>query len=173
MKNQPKRTARRRQVVEEIKNGTPKAEIAGKLQVSRMTLWRDLTSLDTLFTTENSMEVKELKRRVGQSLLDAADAVWEGEVPPKVVDAWRGVMSDFSKLLGLNAESRSVVAHVSTERDATYLKFKKSVSGLSEDQLDQVFRFAVNLPREKKPSVKDESWFPTPEPKLLEEGNSV
>ena len=38
MKKQPKRDARRRQVVEEIKNGTPKTEIAEKLQVSRWTL---------------------------------------------------------------------------------------------------------------------------------------
>ena len=55
MKDQPKRTARRRRVVEEIKNGTPKIEIAEKLQVSRMTLWRNLSALDALFVTAGEL----------------------------------------------------------------------------------------------------------------------
>ncbi len=114
---EPKRTARRRQVVEEIKNGTPKGEIAGKLQVSRWTLWRDLQALDTLFTTENSTEVKELKRRVGHALLESADNVLTGDLAPDKANAWRGIMSDFSELFGLNAPRRSESVNVNVEAD--------------------------------------------------------
>ncbi len=117
MKKQPKRDARRRQVVEEIKNGTPKTEIAEKLQVSRWTLWRDLTALDNLFVTENSTEIKELKRRVGRALLESADNVLTGDLTPDRANAWRAIMSDFSELFGLNAPKRSESVSVSIEAD--------------------------------------------------------
>jgi HTH domain len=116
-KNQPKRDARRRQIVEEIKNGTPKGEIAEKLQVSRWTLWRDLTALDDLFVMENSAEIKELKRRVARALLESADNVLTGDLAPDKANAWRAIMSDFSELFGLNAPRRTESVNVNVEAD--------------------------------------------------------
>jgi len=117
MKNQPKRDARRRQVVEEIKNGTPKGEIAEKLQVSRWTLWRDLTALDNLFLTENTAEIKELKGRVGRALLESADNVLTGDLAPDRANAWRAIISDFSELFGLNAPKKTESLSVTVEAD--------------------------------------------------------
>ena len=133
MKNQPKRTARRRQVVEEIKNGTPKGEIAKKLQVSRMTLWRDLTALDTLFVTENSTEIKELKRRVARALLESADNVLTGDLAPDKANAWRAIMSDFSELFGLNAPKKTESLSVSIEADPQKLGPYKWFCYISRD----------------------------------------
>ena len=80
-------------------------------------LWRDLTALDNLFVTENSTEIKELKRRVGRALLESADNVLTGDLTPDRANAWRAIMSDFSELFGLNAPKRSESVSVSIEAD--------------------------------------------------------
>jgi transposase len=166
------REARKNKVIAGLKEGKSQVAIAAEIGVSTVTLWRYLKDLDGDFFADNRKALSDLKRKVGEAQLQRADEVLAGTIKPEVANAWRGIISDFAKLFGLNAEKRAVVAHVSTDKDATYLKFKKAVSGLGPDQLDQVLAFATNLPREPKPVVKDASWFPAPEPKLLKEGDA-
>jgi hypothetical protein len=73
------------------------------------------------------------------------------------------------KLRGTATPTKSIQAHVSADVD---LRFKKAVAGLTVEQVESVYAFAAGLPREKRNVVKDASWFPKPEPKLLEEGDS-
>jgi hypothetical protein len=162
--SEPKREARRRAIVEAVKEGQPVTpETIG---VSRMTLWRDLKSLDALFLAENSTEVRELKKRVGQALLENADNVLTGEIKPDVATAWRGIMSDFSELFGLNAPSRSIQAHVSanvTDRD---LQLRKVTHDLDDEQFHTVVKFAASISREKPPITAEE--FVAKHTRLLE-----
>jgi hypothetical protein len=71
-----------------MKEGKTRGEVAAEVGVSRMTLWRDLQALDTKFGAENSERVRELKAKVGEALLKAADEVWQGKVPAEVANAW-------------------------------------------------------------------------------------
>ena len=66
--SEPNRDARRRRIVERVKEGETRQEIMQKEKISRVTLWSDLKALDSLFLTENSAEIKELKRPVGHAL---------------------------------------------------------------------------------------------------------
>ena len=75
---------------------------------------------------------------------------------------------EISKLLGLNAESRAVVAHVSaSEHSPLFLRFKKAVAGLSDAQVEELLAAAEKMRREPVPALRDASWFPAPEPKAL------
>jgi hypothetical protein len=166
--SEPNREARRRRIIERVKSGETREEIMQNEQISRVTLWSDLKALDKLFLTENSTEIKELKRRVGHALLENADNVLSGDLAPDQANAWRAIMSDFSELFGLNAPSRSVTAHVSSNLTVRDLKLRSAASGLDDDQLESVLKFAKSLPRYIEKPGKDASWFPAPQPKVLE-----
>jgi hypothetical protein len=154
---EPNRDARRRRIVERVKTGETRKEIMQNENISRVTLWSDLKALDSLFLTENSTEVKELKRRVGHALLESADSVLSGELAPDMANAWRAIMSDFSELFGLNSPKTAVVGHVSSANQVTDrdLWLREACSGLDDDELQQVLRFAKGIPRDlRSPEAK-------------------
>jgi hypothetical protein len=169
--SEPNREARRRRIVERVKEGETREEIMQNEKISRVTLWSDLKALDSLFLTENSAEIKELKRRVGHALLESADNVLSGDLAPDMANAWRAIMSDFSELFGLNAPSKSIQAHVSTnpEHSQEFLEYRAAVAHLNDEQKADVLRYAKSLPNLWKPPVMDASCFPKP---MLTEGES-
>jgi DNA-binding Lrp family transcriptional regulator len=149
---EPQRDARQVQIVEELKNGTPKNEIADKLQISRVTLWRDLRDLQEkallVIAPSDLTEIKAAQLKVFELI---ERNLIEGTIPTDVAREWRGIRSEISQLLGLNAPSKHISAHVSAPDDANYMRFRAAVSGLTEDQLYEVYRFAKSLSREKLP----------------------
>ncbi len=132
-----------------MKEGKTRGEVAAEVGVSRMTLWRDLHALDAKFGAENSERVRELKAKVGEALLKAADEVWQGAVPAEVANAWRAIVADFSKLLGLNAESRAVVAHVSVEAEAAklagYRRFVRETQWVRPEKFHLIWDFVRTI----------------------------
>jgi hypothetical protein len=85
--------------------------------------------------------------------------------------AWARWMRLEMDLLGTAAPSRSIQAHVSSgETSPLFLKFKKATAGLSDSQLEEVFKQLASIPREVVVTVKDASWFPEPMTKQLESG---
>jgi hypothetical protein len=161
--SEPNREARRRRIVERVKEGETRQEIMQNEKISRVTLWSDLKALDSLFLTENSTEIKELKRRVGHALLESADNVLSGDLAPDMANAWRAIMSDFSELFGLNAPARSISARVDVnpEHSDEFVRYREAVAHLNEDQKADVLRYAKSLPNLWKPEPIDASFFPS------------
>jgi len=95
-------------------------------------------------------------------------AIVEGVVPPDVANAWRAVRADISRLLGLDAPSKSLSVKVDAESSPLFLRFKKSIAGLDELRLEEAFKYLSGLPRTKTAQAPDQSWFPKPAPKTLE-----
>lgn len=72
----------------------------------------------------------------------------EGKIAPEIAREWRGIRSEISQLLGLNAPSKSVHLNVTANQTGRFHKFVQAAAGLSEAQLEQVFQFAASLERE-------------------------
>lgn len=166
------RDARRAQMIEKLKDGfTNQTALAADLSVSRTTIHRDLQQLLVRFKTDNGPAFEEFKRAQLQIFELMERALLEDKIDTDVAREWRGIRSEISKLLGINAESRAVVAHVSAESSPLFLKFRKASYGLTENQMEQAFVYLAALPREKPEVVMDANWFPAPEAKRLETGD--
>lgn len=144
--------------------------LAAELSVSKRTIFRDLQTLRQQLNAQNLTEYEERRDAHEQELQLMLDHLLQSEdlTHVEVGKLFREYKADIAKLRGLNAESRAVVAHVSTNSDKGYLEFKKYTVGLDELQIEDVLRFAASL--ERKPTVKDASWFPPPPPKELVAG---
>lgn len=160
---------RRLRLTEALREGKPQAAITEELGISRQTLYRDLEALTKRFLEAiNTEDVRALKKVQVEARQKTAGAVLEGTVPPDVSNAWAKLQDGIERILGLNAESRAIVAHVSASTDTTVLEFRKHADGLTGDDLQKVWAFMDSLPRTPQATVRDASWYPEPEPKLLE-----
>jgi|HubBroStandDraft_5_1064220.scaffolds.fasta_scaffold491829_1 hypothetical protein len=171
--SQAVRDDRQKRIAEELARGTSRRDIQEKLQIkSRVTLWRSIRDLQrrSLLTLDPN-DLRTAREAQGKILMKIEESLVSGKLPPEVVTAWVKLRESMARLFGLNAESRSLHLHASANTDALWLRFKKAISGLTDDQLESVFAFATGLAREKREVVRDASWFPAPEPKLLEGGD--
>ncbi|HEV2173032.1 MAG TPA: hypothetical protein VGR71_05670 [Nitrospira sp.] len=167
------RAERQAREIELMNAGKTQADIAAELGISRQTFWRDMTALTTSYTEGNQTAFGKLREMQVGALLDMAREVHEGKIEPEVGNSIRSLLDSVSKLLGLNAPTKSLSVSATVDaHDIRYLKFKKAVSGLTETQLEDVLGYATKLPRVVVETVKDASWFPTPEPKKLGDGQS-
>jgi hypothetical protein len=152
---------------------TPAKELAAALTVHPRTIYRDLIRLRQDLNAANITEYQAQRAAHKQELDLMLDHLLQSE---ELTDAEMGKLfreykADVARLLGLNAESRAVVAHISApESSPPFLKFKSATSGLSDDQMESVYAFARSLVREYKPTAKDASWFPEPMQPQLTEG---
>jgi IS30 family transposase len=153
---------RRVEVADRLKKGERRGALAKELGVSRMTLHRDIKALTVQFQASNREAFTEYRQAHLKVLQQMAQAVLEEKVSTDVAAEFRRYQKDIADLLGLNAESRSVVAHVSTESSPAFLRFKKATAGLTDEQFEAVLDFADVLPRERKTAAKDASWYPPP-----------
>jgi hypothetical protein len=156
MSNEPNRAARRRRIVERVKSGETRKEIMQKEKISRVTLWSDLKALDSLFLSENSTEIKELKRRVGRALLESAENVLSGDLAPDMANAWRAIMSDFSELFGLNAPQKHLTARIDATTDQSkgmFVEFNRLVARKfqSWDKIVAFIRSCPDDPEDEPP----------------------
>jgi len=146
--------------------------LASELSVSKRTIFRDLQTLRQQLNAQNLTEYEKRRDAHEQELQLMLDHLLQSEEldDAELGKLFREYKADIAKLRGLNAESRAVVAHVSQSGDLAYLRFKKAVADLSDVQLEDVLDYAAKLPREPRVTVRDASWFPEPEPKLLTGG---
>lgn len=165
------RAVRRAKALELMKQGRKQTEIQDALGVSRATFWRDLQALEAQYVDGSKDDVKQFKEAQYRALMKIEEATANGTIEPDVANALTRVRDSVAKLLGLNAESRHLHAHVNAnpEHSREYLLFRESVAGLNEEQLHEVYAFAKKLPRAPVVTVRDASWFPPPM-RQLEDG---
>jgi Homeodomain-like domain len=165
------REERRARALQLMKDGKNQSQIAEELRVSRQTFWRDLQAIEARYVAGSSEDVKQFKEAQYQALIKIEEATAQGTIEPEVANALTRIRESVAKLLGLNAPTKSVVAHTSPSHDILYMKFRKAIFDLTETQIADVLAYATNLPREPVVTVRDASWFPAPEPKKLTGGD--
>lgn len=140
---------------------------------SHDTVERDVDALAPTWRAENATAFEQYRK----NQFTRITAKWaEIENDASMSDAekhaaWARWMKLEMALLGTAAPTKSIQAHVSSgESSPEYLKYKKAFAGLSEAQRDQELARVASIPREVVVTVKDASWFPSPEPKQLESG---
>lgn len=103
---------------------------------NRDAVGRDLREIAKPMIVENARTREEAKRQQLRTFELIELALVEGKVAPDIAREWLHVRSEISKLLGLNAESRS--AHLRVNIDATtdstseFARWKRATAGLSE-----------------------------------------
>jgi phage terminase small subunit len=153
---EPKRDARRKKIVEQVKatGAKPTPEEVG---CSRMTLWRDLTALqqqgDLKITDRDKTEMVAAQYEV---YLRMEEALIQGTLEPEIITAWTRVRESIAKLLGLNAPSRSESLNVNVDTDpqklGPYQWFCYVTRGLSLEEIRQPMTdLCEQLRSEKEP----------------------
>ena len=167
------RVTRQVRAIELLKSGDTQEAIAALLGISRTTFWRDLQAIEARFVAGTDADVRQFKQAQYQALMKIESATAQGTIEPDVANALTRVRDSVAKLLGLNAPTKSISAHVNTnpEHSPAYLFFREAVAGLNDEQLHQVYQFARVLKRVPVVTVKDASWFPEPPKPLLQEGS--
>src|SRR6266498_5684210 len=161
------RAARRAQALQLMKEGKTAMVIAEELRISRQTFWRDLQAIEAHYVAGASDDIKQFKEAQYRALMKLEEATAKGTIEPDVANALTRIRDSVAKLLGLNAPTKSVSMSMSAESSPLFLKFKAAIADLSEAQIEGVLAYATTLVREPRTTVRDASWFPAPEPKLL------
>jgi hypothetical protein len=159
MKNTGRKGSKARAEVERNKlhaaqrlaEGASRTEVMKELGVTRQTIWAYLRKSDIDWAALNATALAPLKKKLAEQLSEMADDVLAGRYPPKVVEAWRGLMGDLAKIAGLNAPTTSVTAHIRADGTGRFHKFVQAAAGLTDAQLETVFQFALKIPREQLP----------------------
>ena len=148
------------------KRGNQK-EIAAQLGVDRTTVYRSLKPLVEKMRETNPEKFIEgrLAQKEVYELMERA--LIEGKIPPDVARAWQSIRDSISRLMGYDAPSKSITAHVTANTSVQY-RFLEHSHGLSADQIEEVFKFMDALPRRKV--TIDMSGFGPPQ--LTEGGNA-
>jgi Homeodomain-like domain len=168
------RAERQAKALELMKTGATQDAIAELLGVSRMTFWRDLQAIEARYVEGSKEDVAAFKKSQYEALIRIESATAEGSIEPEVANALVRVRDSVARLLGLNAPSTSISAHVDVnpEHSQEYLLFREACAGLTEDQLHQVYAMAKALPRTwVAPPI--EANFPPPMVKALEATNEA
>lgn len=152
---------RRVEAIKLMGDGKTKAEIAERLRVSRITLWRDLAALRERYKTENSKEFEAYRKAQLEVLELIEEGIVEGMIAPDVANSWRQVRSDISKLLGLDAPSKSVryEADVDPDKLAGYRLFCAKTKLLDGADMAQVWALCDEIAA-RKSRKPIEAFFP-------------
>ena|ERR1700683_3318865 len=165
------RQAKERKMIEENPNvlgQMTQAEIADAIgAANRLQVQRDLQQISKPLQLENSAAFEQMKHAQLQTYELMERSLIEGKVSPETAREWRGIRSEISQLLGLNAPSKSVHVNVTASQTGRFHKFVQAAAGLSEVQLEKVFQFAASLEREQLTMPAG------PPPLMLEVGTQV
>lgn len=164
------RAERQARALQLMKEGKTQAAIAEELRISRQTFWRDLQAIEAHYVSGADADIQQFKEAQYRALMKLEEATAKGVISPDVTNALTRIRDSVAKLLGLNAPTKSVSMSVNPETSPLFLKFKAAVDGLTEAQIESVLAYATALVREPRVVVKDASWFPEPEPQLLNAG---
>jgi DNA-binding Lrp family transcriptional regulator len=146
------RAERQARALDLMKSGETQEAIAEILGVSRTTFWRDLQAIEARYVEGSKEDVASFKKSQYEALIRIESATAEGSIEPEVANALVRVRDSVARLLGLNAPSKSITAHVdATENIGPYRKFVLACSGLEESQIEQLFVVARDMPRISRP----------------------
>lgn len=159
------REKRKQQIAEALGEGKGAEQTRRELGLSNGTFYRLVSTLNIDYSNATMETLGEVKGKLMIELARRAEEVLAGKLDPKAATAWVKIINLISELGGMKI-TRSMNVHVSAKGEVD-LRWKKATSGLTADQLDSVYAFATKLPRERKVS-RDASWFPKPEPLLIE-----
>lgn len=143
------RAERQSKALELMKTGETQDAIAALLGISRTTFWRDLQTIEARYVAGSAEDVAAFKKSQYEALIRIESATAEGSIDPDVANALVRVRDSVARLLGLNAPTRSVTATINADAEAIgpYRKFVQAVQGLDEQQIEQLFLMARELPR--------------------------
>jgi hypothetical protein len=158
---------RRADVVAGLEAGKTGAQMAEELEVHRNTISRDLKDLREQFSAGNSEAFAEARAKQVRVFELMEAALVEGKIDAQTATAWKGIRSEISALLGVNAPSKSITARIGADSSPVFLRFKSATAGLDDAQLEDAFAQLAKIPRTPKKPAMDASWFPAPEAKLL------
>jgi hypothetical protein len=164
------RERRKQQIAASLGEGKGAEQTRRELGLSNGTFYRLISTMNLDYSNATMETLGPVKGKLMLELARRAEDVLDGKLDPKAATAWVKIINLISELGGMKI-SRSMNVHVSAEKDTLWLKFKKAVTGLTEPQIDEAIRYLAALPRTPKPVVRDASWFPAPEPALLEGGS--
>jgi hypothetical protein len=116
-----------------MKNLT-RRQIAAEVGTNLAAVKRDLAALSGRFQAENSEAFAEYRKAQLAVLELMEESLVTGKASPDVVNAWRGVRGDISKLLGLDAPTKSLSVSLTG-----------ALTGLSPDQQKDVEAYARRL----------------------------
>lgn len=140
---------RRLEVAKRLPEGEKVGALAKELGVSRITLWRDIKKLTLQFSDASREAFQEYRQAHLKVLQRMAHAVLEQKVSPDVAGEFRKYQQDIAKLLGLNAEARSVVAHVSATIDPAqmglYNRFLHETRNVPAERFEELWAFCRTL----------------------------
>jgi transcriptional regulator with XRE-family HTH domain len=109
------REAKKAAAIAAKQQGLSHKEIEQQIGVSHATLWRYFNEMDIDWAALNAAALGPLKQKVVEQLAQRADDVLAGRLPPKVADAWRGLMAELSKVVGLHAPIRTQSTNTNLE----------------------------------------------------------
>ncbi|HEY4052339.1 MAG TPA: HTH domain-containing protein [Terriglobales bacterium] len=171
------REARRSKALEVLKENpnASQQQVAEAVGVSRMTLYRDLKSLTLRLATANLAEHQQ-RVEIQEAVLELMEqALLEEKIEPEVANSWRQIRADIADLRGLNAPAKSLSVKVDASADPAQMgRWQRALHELRnvpDEKLDDFWTGSRGLIAElavATVTVRDASWFPEPEPKLLE-----
>jgi hypothetical protein len=138
--------ARRKATADLMADGFSHAEATDILGVKPSTVWRDLAVLTERFKEASGPKYQEFVAAQVAVFELMEKSLIEGKIDHQTSNAWRGIRSEISTLLGLNAPSRSVSVTVDAEEGLVgYKRFRYETRFLSQEQLEQVYAFTKKL----------------------------
>jgi hypothetical protein len=161
------RETRKRQIAASLAANKGVEQTRKEMGLANGTFYRMLKELNLDYANATMETLGEVKGKLMIELAHRAEEVLAGKLDPKAATAWVKIINLISELGGMRI-TRSMNVHVSAGKDTLWLKFKKAVIGLDEPQVEAAFAYLAALPRAPKPVVRDATWFPKPDPKLLE-----
>jgi hypothetical protein len=165
--------ARRNRLLELLSEGRTEVQAADILRdegypASPLTIRRDVQTLAPRWRDANLEAYSEHAQRQFNELLELKAALVDPSISKdRRISLALQILDREFDLLGTKAPTKSVHADVSGEFSPQYLKFKKATSGLSEVQLETVYKFAESVKRVYVAPVIDAGWFPAAEPRKL------
>jgi hypothetical protein len=147
--------ARRNRLIELLSEGNDEAQAGEILKsegfpASPDTVGRDVDELAPKWRAENASAYEQYRKNQF-TRITAKWAEIENDASMSGAEkhaAWARWMKLEMDLLGTAAPSKSITAHVKTDGTGRFHKFVQSAAGLTEAQLEQVFKFAASLERE-------------------------
>ncbi len=150
---------RRQEVANGVGQGESLSGLAERLQVHYRTIKREFDLLREKYASAD-MERYEVQVEVYLEKLDKIEAATVAGLPTKVGQMLINIAQERAKVQGLYAPSKHLTASVTAESSPLFLRFKQAVSGLTEAQIEDAFRYLAALPRTTASPQRDESWFP-------------
>lgn len=147
-----------------MNEGKTQVQIATELRISRTTLWRDLQTLSQNLNSGNLAEFEQRRNAHEAELQRMLDYLLQSEdlTDAELGKLFREYKADIAKLRGLNAESRAVVAHLTSNSVdpktlPLYRRFIHETRWVPEEKFERIWALCREL--EELPGTR-----PTPGP---------